>query len=160
LEADVRFPVRYLIDRGIKGSCEIAGDWKPGPTIARVFDNPDLLPAQAKIEPRVLSFDIETDPKGERLLAISLYSPDIDEVLIVGGSGRGVPEKAVRCHDERAAVDAFCERIARLDPDVLTGWNTIDFDFTVLQKIATRLQHPLNLGRDSGALRIRKAEGY
>jgi DNA polymerase-2 len=43
---------------------------------------------------------------------------------------------------------------------VLTGWNTIDFDFTVLQKIAARVQHPLNLGRDSGTLRIRKAEGY
>jgi DNA polymerase-2 len=160
LEADVRFPVRYLIDRGIKGSCEIVGDWTPGPAIARVFDNPELAPAQAKIEPRVLSFDIETDPKGERLLAIALYSPAIDEVLIVDGSGREMPEKAVRCHDERAALDAFCERIARLDPDVLTGWNTIDFDFTVLQKIAARVQHPLNLGRDSGALRIRKAEGY
>jgi DNA polymerase II len=160
LEADVRFPVRYLIDRGIKGSCEIVGDWTPGPAIARVFDNPDVLPGQAKIEPRVLSFDIETDPKGARLLAISLYSPDIDEVLIVDGSGREMPGKAVRCQDERAALDAFCERIARLDPDVLTGWNTIDFDFTVLQKIATRLQHPLHLGRDTGTLRIRKAEGY
>jgi len=168
LEADVRFPVRYLIDRGIKGSCEIAGPWTPGSspgstvgaTIARVFDNPELSPAQAKIEPRVLSFDIETDPKGERLLAIALYSPDIDEVLIVDGSGREMPEKAVRCQDERAALDAFCDRIARLDPDVLTGWNTIDFDFTVLQKIAARVQHPLNLGRDSGTLRIRKAEGY
>src|SRR6185503_1844795 len=100
LEADVRFPVRYLIDRGIKGSCEITGDWTAGPAIARVFDNPKLTPAQAKIEPRVLSFDIETDPKGERLLAVSLYSPEIDEVLIVDGSGRAMPDKAVRCHDE------------------------------------------------------------
>ncbi len=46
------------------------------------------------------------------------------------------------------------------DPDVLTGWNTIDFDLTVLQRIAARLEHPLRLGRDDGALRLRKAEGY
>src|SRR3984885_13710006 len=29
-EADVRFALRYLIDRGIKGGCEIAVEWAPG----------------------------------------------------------------------------------------------------------------------------------
>src|SRR4029079_8230766 len=43
---------------------------------------------------------------------------------------------------------------------VLTGWNTIDFDLTVLQRIAARLRHPFELGREPGALRLRKAEGY
>jgi DNA polymerase-2 len=43
---------------------------------------------------------------------------------------------------------------------VLTGWNTVDFDLTALQRIAARLEHPLRLGRDVGALRLRKAEGY
>jgi len=31
-EADVRFPVRYLIERGIKGACVIEGTGFPGPT--------------------------------------------------------------------------------------------------------------------------------
>jgi DNA polymerase-2 len=159
-EADVRFPVRYLIQRGIKGACEIEGTGTPGTGVTVIFDNPILRPAQVNIEPRVLSFDIETDPKAERLLAISLYSPGIDEVLIVDGSGRAMPQRAVSCVDERAALTAFCERVRELDPDVLTGWNTIDFDFTVLQRIAARVRHPLNLGRDVGELRIRRAEGY
>jgi DNA polymerase II len=159
-EADVRFPVRYLIQRGIKGACEIEGTGTPGTGVTVRFDNPVLRPAQVKIEPRVLSFDIETDAKAERLLAISLYGPGVDEVLIVDGSGRGMPEKAIACADERAALTAFCERIRELDPDVLTGWNTIDFDFTVLQRIAARVRHPFNLGRDVGELRIRRAEGY
>jgi DNA polymerase-2 len=184
-EADVRFPIRYLIERGIKGACVIEGpatrgtdsgaggrratDNKPAgernttnssPRVTLIFDNPRLTPAQLKIEPRVLSFDIETDPKAERLLAISLYGPTIDEVLIVDGSGRPMPEKAIRCVDERAALTAFCDKVRELDPDVFTGWNTIDFDFTVLQRIATRLRHPFVLGRDSGELRIRRAEGY
>jgi DNA polymerase-2 len=160
-EADVRFPIRYLIQRGIKGACEIEG--APVPTDARVtvaFDNPVLRPAQLKVEPRVLSFDIETDPKAERLLAISLYGTDLDEVLIVDGSGREMPAKATRCADERTALTAFCDRVREFDPDVITGWNTIDFDFTVLQRIANRLRHPFALGRDSGEIRIRRAEGY
>jgi DNA polymerase-2 len=107
-----------------------------------------------------LSFDIETDGKGERLLAISLYAPGIDEVLIVDGNDRLMPERATRCIDEKEALDAFCSRVASFDPDVLTGWNVIDFDLTVLEKIAARLRHPLQLGRDTGAMRLRKAEGY
>jgi DNA polymerase II len=159
-EADVRFAMRYLIERGIKGGCEIEGNAVPGAGVTWVFDDPVVRPADVKIEPRVLSFDIETDGKGERLLAISLYAPAVDEVLIVDGSDRAMPERALRCKDEAVALDVFCARIAAIDPDVLTGWNVIDFDLTVLEKIAARLRHPFRLGRDPGALRLRKAEGY
>jgi len=161
-EADVRFAVRYLIERGIKGSCEIEGPVQSGTGtgITLIFDNPQLRPADVKVEPRTLAFDIETDAKGERLLAISLYAPGVDEVLIVDGSDRPMPEHATRCADEFAALDWFCNRIRALDPDVLTGWNTIDFDLTVLERIAARVRHPLDLGRDAGAIRLRKAEGY
>jgi DNA polymerase-2 len=160
-EADVRFPIRYLIQRGIKGACEIEGTpVSTGAAVTLAFDNPVLRPAQLRVEPRVLSFDIETDPKAERLLAISLYGTNLDEVLIVDGSNRTMPAKATRCADERAALTGFCDRVREFDPDVITGWNTIDFDFTVLQRIANRLRHPFALGRDSGEIRIRRAEGY
>jgi DNA polymerase II len=179
-EADVRFTTSYLIERGIKGGCEIHGDAVAGSgPLTWVFKNPLLRAANVSVEPRILSFDIETDAKAERLLAISLYAPGgndapagvdapagidaaagIDEVLIVDGSGRHMPERAVRCANERAALDAFCSRVESIDPDVLTGWNIIDFDLTVLQRIAARLRHPLNLGREPGEVRLRKAEGY
>jgi DNA polymerase-2 len=159
-EADVRFAVRYLIDRGIKGGCEIDGDWAPGNGVNRVYSNPTLRPTRVDVEPRVLSFDIETDGKGERLLAISLYAPGVDEVLIVDGGDRAMPDRARRCTDERDALDMFCARVKEIDPDVLTGWNVIDFDLTVLQQLAVRLNHAFALGREPGAIRLRKAEGY
>jgi DNA polymerase II len=159
-EADVRFAMRYLIDRGIKGGCEIDGAWVPGNGVARVYSNPTLSPAEVDVEPRVLSFDIETDGKGDNLLAISLYAPGVDEVLIVDSADRAMPERATRCVDERAALDVFCARVKAFDPDVLIGWNVIDFDLTVLQRVATRLNHPFLLGREPGAIRLRKAEGY
>jgi DNA polymerase-2 len=165
-EADVRFAMRYLIDRGIKGGCEIDGPWVPGNGVGRVYSNPTLSPAptlgpsEVDVEPRVLSFDIETDGKGDGLLAISLYAPGVDEVLIVDSADRAMPERATRCADERAALGAFCARVKEFDPDVLIGWNVIDFDLTVLQRVAARLNHPLPLGREPGAIRVRKAEGY
>ncbi|HWX26579.1 MAG TPA: DNA polymerase II [Steroidobacteraceae bacterium] len=159
-EADVRFAMRYLIDRGIKGGCEIDGAWAPGNGVARVYSNPTLRPSPVDVEPRVLSFDIETEGKNERLLAISLYAPGIDEVLIVDATERTMPERATRCADERAALDMFCARVMHFDPDVLTGWNVIDFDLSVLQRVAARLNHPFVLGREPGAIRLRAPTGY
>ena len=162
-EADVRFAVRYLIDRGIRGGCEIVG----APTTPAddtvlhcVFDDPLLRPADVTISPSVLSFDIETDPKAQRLLAIALYGQGVDEVLIVDETGRDMPERAQAYPTEREALTAFVARVRAIDPDVLTGWNVIDFDLNVLARIARRTRIPLHLGRDAGTVRVRPARGY
>ena len=159
-EADVRFAVRYLIDRGIRGGCEIAGASTPGERITRVFDDPELSPAQVAVSPSVLSLDIETDPAGRRLLAIALYGEGADEVYIVDPGGRPLPDRAIGCAGEREALDAFAARVRELDPDVLTGWNVVDFDLKVLDRIAGRTGEPLQLGRDAGPLRLRPPRGW
>jgi DNA polymerase-2 len=159
-EADVRFAQRYLIERGIKGGCAIEGVGTRGDGVDWVFDNPAVHSADVTLVPRVLSFDIETAGRAERLLAIALHAPGLDSVLVVDGSDRVMPPGAIRCVNEYAALDAFCAQVRGCDPDVLTGWNVIDFDLAVLQRIAARVRHPLTLGRGEGALRVRKAEGY
>ena len=159
-EADVRFAMRYLIDRDIKGGCSIRGEPRRGSGCRWVFDDPEVEPASVGFRPSVLSFDIETDARAQRLLAIALYGCGVDEVYIVDGSGREMPGRAVACANERAALDAFCERVRELDADVLTGWNVIDFDLTVLARLAARLRHPLGLGREPGRMNIRPARGY
>jgi DNA polymerase-2 len=160
-EADVRFANRYLIDRHIKASCVIEGEAQRGEGVDWIFDDPDVRPAEAApFEPRVLAFDIETDPQGQRLLAISMYGEDVDEVLIVDGSDRDMPEKAVRCATEYDALEAFCQRVRGFDPDVLTGWNVVDFDLAALARVAARVSHPLQLGRDPTPMRLRRPEGY
>ena len=58
-EADVRFALRYLIDRGIKGGCEIDGEWVPGNGVTRMYFNPALRPARVDVQPLVLSFDTD-----------------------------------------------------------------------------------------------------
>ncbi len=165
-EADVRFAVRYLIDRGIKGGVRIQGEARPGQGVDRVFDEPELQPVAVRAPIRTLAFDIETDARAERLLAISLYveatgdRPGVDEVLIVDPAGRPMPERAIGFPDERSTLAAFCARVREIDPDVLTGWNVIDFDLSVLARVAARVRHPFPLGRGTGNMRIRPAEGY
>ena len=159
-EADVRFAVRYLIDHNIRGGLEIDGRAERGEGVDWVFDDPEIAPAEVEVEPRLLSFDIETDPTARRLLAISLYGRGLDEVYIVDSSGREMPERARAYADEGDALAAFSRRVAEFDPDILTGWNVVDFDLRVLSRIAARVRQPLHLGREPGAVRIRPARGY
>ena len=169
-EADVRFAVGFLIDRGVQGVCRIEGEPVAGQGVDLVFDDPVLTPLRGAagsrdaeplaITPRVLAFDIETDPKAERLLAIALYGLGVDEVLVVDPRRRPMPPRARGFASERAVLEAFCDRIAECDPDVITGWNVIDFDLSVLARVATRVRMPLRLGRDDAPLRTRAAEGY
>src|SRR4030042_370118 len=43
-EADVRFAMRYLIDRGIRGSLEIRGAGRETPGLGLVFEDPEIFP--------------------------------------------------------------------------------------------------------------------
>ena len=162
-EADLDPAQRYLIDRRIKGGCRITGDARPDRAAAGrswLFIDPQVEPADAHFAPRTLAFDIETDPKASRLLAISLYGCGADEVLVVDPNNRPMPPKASGFTTEKAALEAFCQRVRALDADVLTGWNIIDFDLSVLAKVAARTKASFQLGRWPGPPRLRPAKGY
>jgi DNA polymerase-2 len=49
---------------------------------------------------------------------------------------------------------ALARRVREIDPDVVTGWNVIEFDFRVLARAAQRTGVVLQLGRDDGPLRL------
>ena len=153
-EADVRFAMSYLIDRGIRGSVEIEGEGRDDPAFGVVFDDPMVGPAEWAPSLRVLSLDIETDPQGRNVLSIALHGADASEVLAVGG-GPG----ATACATERDLLQAFDRRVREIDPDVLTGWNVVDFDFAVLARAAWRNGLPLALGRGPEGLRVRPGIG-
>jgi DNA polymerase-2 len=154
-EADVRFAMRYLIDRGIRGSLSIDGDGRPRHGIGLVFDDPLVAPADWTPRLSVLSFDIETDPQARRLLSIGLHGCGASEVLLLTPPDQDCPTAALPFPTEKDLLLAFARRVRELDPDVLTGWNVVDFDLAVLQRLATQHRLELALGRGPGALRVR-----
>ncbi len=158
-EADVRFAMRYLIDRGIRGSLEIDGEARELPGLGVVFDDPDVRSADWSPKLTVLSLDIETDPTARRLLSIALHGCGASEVLLLTPDGWSCPDGALPFATERELLAAFARRVRALDPDVLTGWNVVDFDLAVLARLAERHHVGLELGRGPGTLRLR-ASGY
>ena len=128
-EADVRFALRYLIDRSIRGSLAIRGPSARGPGIDRVFEDPEVEPAAWTPKLSVLSFDLETDPRPGRpntILSVALHGCGASEVLMVCPEGTPRPRGVVALPTEGELLAAFAHRVRELDPDVLTGWNELD----------------------------------
>ena len=156
-EADIPYALLYLMENGVQGSFQVEGEPQLDSRRGCIWDNPKISPARVAPELRVLSIDIETDPKASQLLSIALYGESISEVLLLHRSPDPTPASSIPFPDQRELVTAFSQRVRDLDPDVLTGWNVIDFDLNVLVQIARREGVALELGRDSGLLRMRSS---
>jgi DNA polymerase II len=152
-ESDIRFPIRFLIDHNIQGSLEIEGDYEGNEAIDRIYKDPDIkstdyIPKNLKI----LSFDIESDKLGKKIYCISLYSKNYENAFIV--SKDKVP-RAVSCKDEAELLEKFREAVLDLDPDIITGWNVIDFDLQYLRDKFKKYRIPFDLGRENTPTKLR-----
>ncbi|MDR1971614.1 MAG: DNA polymerase II [Treponema sp.] len=156
----------FLMEKQIHGWMEIRGPSRPGRHVDLVFAEPEISSSPAGGLPplRIASIDIETGTRGPAqgsILAIGIAWTD--------GPGGGIAGRRVRvlgqapapsespappdqtapifhC-DEAALLRAFLADIRDIDPDVLTGWNFLDFDFKQIAERCARLRIPLLLGR-------------
>jgi DNA polymerase-2 len=156
-EADLRFAYRYLIDRGLRAAIEIDGPSAPGGGIAHVYRNPMLAPASFVPQLRVLSIDIETNLRATQLYALALAGLGADRVLIVGPG----PLDGAECFaTERELLLRFFALLQELDPDVITGWNVIDFDVSVLRTLCLRYGIPFRLGRTEDETIVQRDQSF
>jgi DNA polymerase II len=157
LEADVRFAHRFLVDRGLRAGVAIDGAAEGDERLVR-FRNPELAPAD-DVRPalRVLSLDLETSPDAGKLYAWALAGAGVDEVHVL--ASREVAG-AVAHRDETSLAATLLERFAALDPDVLVGWNVVDFDLRVLVRRCEALRLDPALGRVPGSVRFLEDLGF
>ena len=158
-EADVRFGMRHLIDGGLRGSIKIHGESVEGRRVGRIFKNPSLEPSDWVPKLRVLSLDIETDPKISKVLSVGLWGAGAKEVLLLTPPGYSRPRGALCCENEAELLKLLCERLRAIDPDVIVGWNVADFDFDVLLRRAQVLGVSFDVGRAAGETRLRRGRG-
>lgn len=166
-EANVPYELRYMVDHNINGcqwirlkpgtyervpvqatTCQY--EWKllsPGEPIPS-HENGDIAPL------RILSYDIEVlnttrgFPTAEKCPVIVICC----SVGVVGKNGvqatvcfttrecNAIPGATVFCYEtERQLLLAFSQFLRLVDPDLLTGWNTSNFDMPFLVKRAEML---------------------
>ncbi|KZN59537.1 hypothetical protein N473_25730 [Pseudoalteromonas luteoviolacea CPMOR-1] len=151
-EEDIRHADRYLMERYIKG-----GVWVTGQPIKR-NGYLELQHAKLKAHPtfvpslNMLSLDIECSGDGV-LFSVGLVSGQ-DKIVVMIGSAQPSDMNIVWVDDEIALLHKLCALIVQLNPDVLIGWNVIDFDCVVLHERAQALGVTLDIGRDGEAMHV------
>ncbi|EKO3846586.1 DNA polymerase II [Vibrio harveyi] len=143
-EGDVRLADRYLMERFIKGSMEFTGNQQSLNGFQRI-QNAKCRTGEYQPKLHVVSLDLECSEKGI-LYSIGLDSPVDSRVIMIGEPEQAeTPIQWVK--DERALLDALIAWFKQFDPDVIVGWNVIDFDFRLLHKRAEWHNMKLILGR-------------
>lgn len=148
---------QYLAGHGIRSGIALDGQTRAGRRVDLVFSNPAAGPSadgeQAPL--RWLSLDIETTRNGE-VSACGLVMGDERVVFVVAPDP---VEAAVALPRERDLLEAMRDQIVTLDPDVITGWNVVDFDLRVIAKRSAALGFAFDAGRSDAPLRVLESPG-
>ncbi|MCP4979988.1 MAG: DNA polymerase II, partial [Gammaproteobacteria bacterium] len=140
-EADIRPTERFLCERFITASIDVDADYSN-----QALHDVRLQPGDFIPRFEVMSFDIESDYESDELFSIAFVSADTRRVLMVGqGHGNDGIEYVA---DESALLKRWIDWVEKIDPDILIGWNVVNFDLRLLQKKAQALGVKLAIGRD------------
>lgn len=156
-ESDVRPPERYLMERFITAPVLFGG--RPGPDGDGALLDGVMKPVSG-YRPRLqlVSLDIETSPHGD-LYSIALEGCGQRQVVMLGppnGSDEPLDFDLTYCDSHARMLEQLNQWLEQHDPDVIIGWNLVQFDLRVLQRHAERCHVPLRFGRDGSAMEWRE----
>ncbi len=165
LEADILFPRRYLIDRGIipLSLCEAEGVFVQGlKSRVPVFRAERIVQSGEEISGiKVLSVDIEThSPFGSAIV------PDEQPIIMLALAGENL-KKVVTwkrfktdldyvefVESELELIERFKQIVAENMPDVISGYFSDGFDLPYLNTRAGKYKIPLDIGLDYSPVKI------
>lgn len=159
-EADIKPQYRFLIDNELLSTLEISGDYETSEKINRIYRNPEISPGKGKFKNnlKIASIDIETG-KSEHgdLFCIGIKTEKVRKNFMI--TNKKI-EGVISCRDEFDCLDKFRQEIIDIDPDIITGWNMIDFDLKYLQESFKKNKVPFDLGRNNDTCSIRIESGF
>lgn len=162
-EADLKPTDRFLMERFITAAVSIEGSLSQKDGFSDVLPS-ELRTTEYRPQLDAVSIDIETDYQASTLYSIAIYSNGISIVYMVGPAENSTLKTnddedlhLYQLSSEREVINAFMEKIEEIDPDVIMGWNIVNFDLRCLQDFCDRLRMPFWLGRNREAISWRKA---
>ncbi len=158
-ESDIKFPYRFMMDRGLQSTLAIEGTYEKGERVNRIYTEPTLTSASyIPTNLKVLSFDIESGKtQDDELYCIGFHLGSLKKVFL---NSKTPVEGAISCENEKEVLEQFIREINILDPDIITGWNIIDFDLAYLNNKCKKYKIPLDIGREEGKIKLTLRENF
>lgn len=164
-EADIRFTQRYFIDKNILSCIEIEGTEKKGTGTDLFFEQATIRSTNTcTSKPSMLSIDIETK-EDMSVYSVALYNEEIQELIVVENKAMNNLNKqdlkqTSLVKNEKELIVLLLKRIKEIDPDIITGWNLIDFDLQVLAKQAKKHKILFTIGRTKEVTSLRLEQSF
>lgn len=179
-EADIRPPERYLMERFVTAGAQLelvspanTARLSPDSPSQNALQhqpqlNPRITPADYRPQLRMASLDIETSMDARQLYSIAVWCEDKQHVFMVdenaGSDKVENPQPALSsgityCRNAKTCLLTFFAWLADFDPDILIGWNVVQFDLWVLESVCQTLAIELQLGRGGQSVHWRQEDG-
>lgn len=149
-ESDINPVERYLMERMVMGGFEVTGSIvQNGSHLTGT--NPHIRGCDVKAMLSVLSFDIETHVATGAITSIAAVGKT--NAVFLAASGVDTPP-IYYCDSEKSVLITFLSLLRSDDPDILIGWNVIDFDLKTVLERCTVHGIPFIAGRDQTVSRL------
>ena len=157
-EYDILFGRRYMIDKNIGPLMKIKYE-RLGKTLLKVLKTEDAITSF-----RMLSFDIETynplgapRPKKDPAIMISYATSEkLHDAHVLTYKHIEGEKYAKDCKDEKGMIEALSAAIKEHDPEIITGYNSTNFDLPYLGERAAQTKAKLEFGRDGSSFEIKR----
>lgn len=159
LESDILPYDRYLMERFIRGALRFRGDVDVNGVVQRAY-NPQVTQCDYQPELKVISLDIETAVDELSLYSIAVYQAPNGAAATSAGWAQAEPLSKVFMvaedfvgdgvevfANEKLLLAAFLNWLESYDPDVIIGWNVVNFDFWFLERVCQKHGTPFRVGR-------------
>ena len=161
-ESDLKPNDRYLMERFVNASLSVHGEARQCNGYLE-FRNPGVKRADYRTGLVQISLDVESDGLSGQLYAIAVHGDDCAIVFIISDAAIQVDGARVEaCADEKALLQTFFAWLAEADPDLIVGWNVINFDLDLIERRcrASGLEFAMGRGGDrSTVLQPQSARG-
>jgi DNA polymerase elongation subunit (family B) len=153
-EYDIPFYKRYLIDKGVRPvkTVQVEGKKVTREAFDRAIEIESIEQVKDEdIDFEKLAFDLEVYE--DKIIMASFASENYSKLLTMEEiDNRDV--EAVK--DERELLERLVEIITERDVDILTGYNTDEYDFQRLRERCEKHNLELSLGRDGERMKFKR----
>jgi len=154
-EFDIPFYRRYLIDNKIRPAswAEIEGEkLEPGEFDLRIeAKSVENIDKETEIAWETVAFDLEVYQN--RIIMASFYGKGFQKVLTTEEIDRDFVETV---ESEKRLIERMVEIVDEREIDILTGYNTDEFDFDVLRERSNEHNVTLSMGMDGERMKFNR----
>ena len=153
-ESDLKPSDRYLMERFVTSAFHVRGVPRERDRHLE-FRTPAIKRASFRPRLAYAVIDIETSGFDGQLYSIAVCAGHRRRVFMVSDATLDAPDlELICCRDEREVLRRFFHWMSGADPDLILGWNVLNFDLDFLQRRCQALGLGFALARGGEGARI------